>query len=394
MEYLSVKEAAKKWNISERKIQQYCAAGKIEGAEKFSGAWAIPADAVKPADIDKEIKNNDMVISGRIPMPLMNTAFALGHGLDAVKSIDDPELRKLALAEYYYFSGQAEKAVEQAELFLTNPDIALRLSACWIYGYANLATGHIQQARYALAEVQHTLEVMDENTPVETKALAACIGVGASVLLHLPLPEGLSCTADTLRLLPMGLRYFALYVQAHYAYLQEDYSGCVGMVETVLALQTEIYPIPTIYLHLVATMAYMSLKQQEKAKKHLLAAWELARPDDLIEAFGEHHGLLGGMLEAVLRKDSPEDFKRIIEITYSFSAGWRKIHNPDTGHEVADNLTTTEFAIAMLAARGWTNQEIGEHLDITANTVKTHISKALQKLNIKHRKELQRYMLK
>ena len=113
----------------------------------------------------------------------------------------------------------------------------------------------------------------------------------------------------------------------------------------------------------------------------------------MIEAFGEHHGLLGGMLEAVIKPNWPKDFKRIIDITYRFSEGWRKVHNPITGHEVADNLTTTEFAAAMLAARGWTNQEIGSHMNISVNTVKSYISTALQKLNIEHRKDLKKYML-
>ena len=175
--------------------------------------------------------------------------------------------------------------------------------------------------------------------------------------------------------------------------MQEEYEKSIGLVDATLAMQTEVYPIPTIYLHLVAVMNYMSLKQPEQAQAHLLAAWELARPDDLIEGFGEHHGLLGGMLEAVIKKDWPEDFKRIIAITYRFSAGWRKVHNPETGHDVADNLTTTEFAAAMLAARGWTNQEIGEHMNISPNTVKRYISTALQKLNINHRQDLKKYML-
>ena len=159
-------------------------------------------------------------------------------------------------------------------------------------------------------------------------------------------------------------------------------------------MQQEKYPIPAIYLHLVAVMDYMSLKQPEQAREHLLAAWDLARPDDLIEGFGEHHGLLGGMLEAVIKKRWPEEFKRIIEITYRFSAGWRKVHNPDTGHDVADNLTTSEFAVAMLAARGWTNQEISEHMSISPNTVKHYVSMALQKLHIKRRQDLQKYMLR
>ena len=153
-------------------------------------------------------------------------------------------------------------------------------------------------------------------------------------------------------------------------------------------------PIPAIYLHLVAVMDYMSLKQTQRARAHLLAAWELARPDDLIEGFGEHHGLLGAMLEATIKPEWPEDFRRIIDITYRFSSGWRRVHNPVTGHDVADDLTTTEFAIAMLAARGWTTQEIGEHLNVSANTVKAHISQAMKKLNVKNRKDLKKHMLR
>ena len=141
-------------------------------------------------------------------------------------------------------------------------------------------------------------------------------------------------------------------------------------------------------------MDYMSLKQADQARTHLLKAWEIARPDDLIEGFGEHHGLLGAMLEAEIKPKWPDDFKRIIDITYRFSSGWRRVHNPITGHDVADDLTTTEFSIAMLAARGWTNQEIAEHLSISANTVKSHLSEAMKKLKAETRKELKQYMLK
>ena len=189
-------------------------------------------------------------------------------------------------------------------------------------------------------------------------------------------------------------RAFALYVQAHRLYLEEKYEKSLGMVEATFAMGAQAYPIPAIYLHLVAVMDHMSLRDTENAKKHLLAAWELARPDDLIEGLGEHHGLLGGMLEAVIKPEWPEDFKRIIEITYRFSAGWRKVHNPDTGEDVADNLTTTEFSAAMLAARGWTNQEIGAHMNISPNTVKKHLSTVMQKLGISRRQDLKQYMLR
>lgn len=44
MEYISVREAAQKLNVTERAIQKWAKQGKIQGAHKFSGAWVIPKD--------------------------------------------------------------------------------------------------------------------------------------------------------------------------------------------------------------------------------------------------------------------------------------------------------------------------------------------------------------
>jgi DNA-binding CsgD family transcriptional regulator len=398
MEYISVRDAAQKWNISERLVQKYCAMGRIDGAKKFGTSWEIPAGAVKPKDPRKE-KNAPTIqrerrrtVSYPGLMPLMNTAFEPGKCLEFIQDMADGPKKQIALAEYYYFSGQPEKAVRETELFLSGADRDIQLSACLIYAYANLSVGQIQRARYALETVREMLASASEKQP-EMRAALSFVSSTAAVLLHLPLPEKLPPMQEFLPMLPMGIRMFALYVNAHYTYLQKDYQKSLGIVEATLGMQTQEYPIPSIYLHLVAVMDYMSLKQRDKAKQHLLAAWDLARPDDLIEGFGEHHGLLGGMLEAVIKPEYPEDFKRIIAITYRFSSGWRKIHNPDTGHDVADNLTTTEFAASMLAARGWTNQEIASHMNISVNTVKWHVTNAMQKLNIGNRQDFKKYML-
>ena len=123
------------------------------------------------------------------------------------------------------------------------------------------------------------------------------------------------------------------------------------------------------------------------------AAWKLAAPDDLIEAFGEHHGLLQGMIEVYFKKNHPKDFERIIAITYAFSAGWRKVHNPETKHDVADNLTTTEFTVAMLYSRGWTMKEISAHIQLSERRIRTHLETIYGKLHIKNRNDLAQYML-
>ncbi len=397
MAYMNISTASKKWGVTPRRVQEMCKNGAVEGATRFGRAWMIPENAQKP--VDKRIKGAASRILPQpqglqAAMPLLNTPYELGGAMDAVQKIEDTDTKNIALAEYYYFSGQSAKASKMIEGYLTHDDLAVRLSACWIYAYSNLALGLIPKARKALAQVNATLDGLDENTPKAYKALATCVSTGAGVLLHLPLPKILSPLKDCIHIMPAGLRLFILYIEAHHCYLNQQYGACIGIAETALALESELYPIPSIYLHLVATMGYINLRHFEQAKEHLLDAWNIARPDDMIEAFGEHHGLLCGMLEAVIKKEYPEDFARIIAITYSFSSGWRKIHNSDTGHNVANNLTTTEFAVAMLASKNWSNKEISAHLGISVNTVKLHISSALQKLGISQRKELIQFMLK
>ena len=400
MESLTVRQAAEKWGLSPRTVQQLCTQGRIPGAQKFGKAWAIPADSDKPEDLrrskpepiapppDQAVPNAPLTM-----MPLMNTPFRPGHGREAVEAMADGPRKEIAQAEYYYFSAQAEQAVRATEPYLTCPDLGLRLSACWIYGYANFTTGQIRKARYALETVQRTLAEGEALSP-NLRAAVSFVAAGAAVLLHLPLPEGLPATRDFLPLLPPGLRAFALYVQAHALYLREEYAKSAGMVEAALAMGAAEYPIPAIYLRLAAVMDYMRLRQMSQAQAHLLSAWALARPDDLIEGFGEHHGLMGGMLESVFKEYWPEDLRRILDVTYRFSWGWRRIHNPDTGHDVADNLTTTEFSVAMLTAQGWTGREIAAHMNISLSTVKRHLSAIKEKLGISGRSELKQYMLR
>ena len=50
LEYISAPEAAKKWGISERRVQKLCEEKRIPGVAKFSRMWLIPKDAEKPTD--------------------------------------------------------------------------------------------------------------------------------------------------------------------------------------------------------------------------------------------------------------------------------------------------------------------------------------------------------
>lgn len=46
--YMNTKEAAKKWGISIRQVQNHCKKGRISGVQKVGTNYLIPIDALKP----------------------------------------------------------------------------------------------------------------------------------------------------------------------------------------------------------------------------------------------------------------------------------------------------------------------------------------------------------
>ncbi len=50
IEYLTVKEAGERWNVSGRMVTIYCNNGKIDGAIKKGNLWLVPINAEKPLD--------------------------------------------------------------------------------------------------------------------------------------------------------------------------------------------------------------------------------------------------------------------------------------------------------------------------------------------------------
>lgn len=54
MNYISVREAAQKWGISERRVQKLCEGNRIDGIQRFGRSWMIPKVAEKPIDLRKK----------------------------------------------------------------------------------------------------------------------------------------------------------------------------------------------------------------------------------------------------------------------------------------------------------------------------------------------------
>lgn len=56
LSFMSAKEAAEKWNISQRRVSVLCSENRINGAMMVGNMWIIPSNAEKPQS--KRIKRN------------------------------------------------------------------------------------------------------------------------------------------------------------------------------------------------------------------------------------------------------------------------------------------------------------------------------------------------
>lgn len=92
MEYQSVQQAARRWQISERRVHQYCKEGRIPGLMRFGRSWVIPMDAEKPEDPRRRKESSQSESEA--------AKLAIVHGRAEKKTIEKAaEKPKAALAE-------------------------------------------------------------------------------------------------------------------------------------------------------------------------------------------------------------------------------------------------------------------------------------------------------
>ena len=50
MDFISARETAEKWGITQRRVEVLCMNGQVQGVERVGNMWLIPKTAAKPID--------------------------------------------------------------------------------------------------------------------------------------------------------------------------------------------------------------------------------------------------------------------------------------------------------------------------------------------------------
>ncbi len=411
-EYMNILQAAEKWALSARQIQNKCSLGMVQGAIRFGRAWMIPKDAPKPMDGRTKQARENKAAEGNINFSMPRKAPFLDmtdlytvpgsaeRVIDALS--DNPEAKALFEAEIAYSRGEIDKVIERAKYFLASSSgfyavnaggMLLALCAMW--------RGDIHLWREA------KLHIFD--APVKTEIdkeimglSIACVDSAVRDISSYPewfargqfghLPPDSHPAARV-----FYIKYLLVFAQdmAKNQFKLPDVTG-LGLLKSIpyivepMIVQAEVERtvIPEIYLRLLVAIAYHQTGDDTRAILHIDRAIALALPDGLLGILAEHRRQFDSLLDDRIMLADPRAYKRYKELHRGLLEGWTRLHNSLLSRNISNAFTIREREIARLAAFGLTNSEIAKRLHITVSAAKKAVYDAMNKAGCDKREEL------
>lgn len=409
--YIPIAEAAEKWHISPRQVQNLCRAGAIAGAVRFGRSWMIPAEARKPEDgRTKRAKAEKANRLPNLPMPRKSPFLSMtdlytrpGSAAECIAALaDQPEAQALFAAEIAYSRGDIDRVIEHARYFLSAHSgfyavnaggMLLALAAMW--------RGDIHLWREAKVHICEAPCGGDSDRDILSLSLA-CVDSAVRDLSNYPdwftrgQFEALPASAH-----PAARVFYVKYLfvcaqnMAMNQFRLPDVTGLGLMksipyiVEPMIAQAVaEKTVIPEIYLRLLAATAYHQCGDEPRATVHVDKAIALALPDGLLGILAEHRRNLDYLLDDRLALSDPEACRRYKLLHKDLLDGWTRLHNSLLSKSVSRSLTIREREISRLAAFGLTNSEISRQLHISVDAVKKAVYDAMNKTGVNKRERL------
>ncbi|MBE6639530.1 MAG: helix-turn-helix transcriptional regulator [Ruminococcaceae bacterium] len=412
MEYIKIEEAASKWGLSIRRVQDLCKMGRVCGAKRFGTNWMVPADALRPVDGRKKgcKETSDTVIPliRKSPFLDMTDLYSTAGTADAV--IDSlayhPEAQALFSAEIAYSRGQIDQAYAQAKHFLKKTDgFYATISSGMLLGLVAVWKGDVQLWFQAKKHLYDTPWKTEMDRDIISLSIAS---TDLSIRDTRDFPEWFY--RGRFENLPPDahpaarvyyVKYLLILAQEHAAgRIQLNGVTKLGLLHTLPFIMEPMIAktivdqtvMAEIYLRLLCAITYHQIGDETNAVYHLDKAIHLCLADGLYGPLVEHRRQLGLFLDERLLLISPDDAKTVKELHKKLHEGWVAIYNTVMDNNVSAKLSAREREVVRLVAFGLSDEQIANRLHITKSSVKSIIQMARNKTGIKDRNDFGSYI--
>lgn len=403
---ITVKEAAEKWGVTVRRVQDLCKRGEIQGALRWGRTWVIPVDASYPAGKSSNKVGPNLPMPRKSPFLDMTDLYNAPGSADKSISVleSNPEAKELLAAEIAYSRGEIDKVYEHGQYFLSaHSGFYAILAGGLLLSHAAMWLGDVELWRKAR---QHILEAPckdDRDRDIVSLSLASA---DSTIRNTYDFPEWFkrgSFNALPADAHPAARVYYVKYlliVAQNTAMNRQDDTDAFGLMRAIPYITepmisqacVEKTVISEIYLRLLCAIAYYDTGETERAIEHIDKAVELVLPDNLIGILAEHRRHLGSLLDERVGTVSSEALKKLKELHKQLSDGWTKLHNAVLERRVSAELSQREREVARLVAFGLSNSEIAQRLYISRESVKSLITTIRNKTGIVKRVEFADYV--
>ncbi|MBQ2767433.1 MAG: helix-turn-helix domain-containing protein [Clostridia bacterium] len=395
MEKITVQQAAEKWGVTPRRVQDLCRRGEIKGAILWHRSWMIPEDAVYPRCTTQDI---DQPLPRKTPFLHMTDLYRTPGSAEA--SIDqlsyNHEAQVLLSAEIAYSRGDIEKVYQNAKYLLAkHSGFYAVLSGGMLLALCAIWRGDLDLWRQAKIHIFEAPAQNDTDRDIVSFTIAA---VDCMLYDVNSFPEWFKIGNFELLppdALPAAKIYYAKYLYtAAYALAtkQIEVPGVEGLALMAMLPYT-IEPmisqacadnsiICEIYLRMICAVVYHTIGDDTQAVRHIDRAIDLALPDRLYGILAEYCRLLGSMLEKRVCRVDPQAWETIKSLYKTYSTGWSFLSGSVRGRRIVTTLSLKEREVAKLAAFGMSNPEIAEKLHMSLPAVKQAIRITAEKSGV------------
>ena len=406
MEKMTAQEAALKWNVSLRRVQDYCKRGKVPGAERFGSNWMLPADAAKPVDGRRKKDGSDVKTALLRQSPFLDMTDLYREPGTADRKIEElsayPQTQMMFAAAIAYSRGQIDQVYSHAKEILSNhTDVYAMVSGGVLLSLVAIWKGDVQlwyEARRHLTQIPCATE-MDHD--IVALSVAA---VDVTIRNTDAFPEWFA--RGRFDSLPRDAHPAArVYYVKHLTVAAQDVAmgntqmdgvaglGFMNMLPYILEpmisqMVAEQIVVAEIYLRLFCGIAYRQSGDDRAAMEHVDRAVELCLADGMYGPLVEHRRQLGAFLDDRIALMDEEALKKVKELHKQLLSGWTTVHNTVLQKTVSVHLSPREREVARLVAFGFSDAQIARRLFLSESSVKALVRSAKNKTGVEKRREL------